>query len=161
VLSLLLVSTVSAMTLAGPRVLQVIGEDLPPLRALARTTADGIPATAILLQSAVAAGFILTGTFERVLVFSGFLLGLASVATVATLFLLRWREPALARPYRAWGYPFTPLAYLLVTGWTLAHVVVARPAEAAAGVALVAAGLVAWAVMGRRTPGAHATPRSP
>jgi APA family basic amino acid/polyamine antiporter len=149
VLSLLLVSTVSAMTLAGPRVLQVIGEDLPPLRALARTTADGIPATAILLQALVAGAFIVSGTFERVLVFSGFLLGLVSVATVATLFLLRWREPALPRPYRTWGYPVTPLAYLAVTGWTLWHIVTERPAEAYAGLALVGVGLVAWGVMGR------------
>jgi APA family basic amino acid/polyamine antiporter len=137
------------MTLAGPRVLQVIGEDLPPLRALARTTADGIPATAILLQALVAGAFIVSGTFERVLVFSGFLLGLVSVATVATLFLLRWREPALPRPYRTWGYPVTPLAYLAVTGWTLWHIVTERPAEAYAGLALVGVGLVAWGVMGR------------
>jgi len=144
ILSLLLISTVSAMTLAGPRVLQVIGEDLPPFRRLARTTPDGIPAVAILLQSLVAAAFILTGAFERVLVFSGFLLGLVSFATVGTLFVLRWREPALARPYRAWGYPVTPLLYLAVTGWTLWHIVTERPAEAAAGAALVAVGVAAW-----------------
>lgn len=151
VLSLLLVSTVSAMTLAGPRVLQAMGEDFPPFRALARTTADGIPAGAVLLQSLVAAAFILTGAFERVLVFSGFLLGLVSFATVATLFVLRWREPALARPYRAWGYPFTPLAYLAVTGWTLVHIVTERPTEAAAGGALVAVGVAAWGGMRRQT----------
>lgn len=156
VLSLLLVSTVSAMTLAGPRVLQAMGEDFPPFRALARTTADGIPAGAVLLQSLVAAAFILTGAFERVLVFSGFLLGLVSFATVATLFVLRWREPALTRPYRAWGYPFTPLAYLAVTGWTLVHIVTERPMEAAAGGALVAVGVAAWGGMRRRT-GARTT----
>lgn len=156
VLSLLLVSTVSAMTLAGPRVLQAMGEDFPPFRALARTTADGIPAGAVLLQSLVAAAFILTGAFERVLVFSGFLLGLVSFATVATLFVLRWREPALARPYRAWGYPFTPLAYLAVTGWTLVHIVTERPTEAAAGGALVAVGVAAWGGMRRQT-GARTT----
>ena len=43
VLALLLVSTVSAMTLAGPRVLQVIGEDFHALRLLSRTNKDGIP----------------------------------------------------------------------------------------------------------------------
>ena len=39
----LLVSTVSAMTLAGPRVIQVIGEDFPALKPLAKTNEDGIP----------------------------------------------------------------------------------------------------------------------
>ncbi len=51
ILALLLVSTVSAMTLAGPRVLQVIGEDYDGLSFLGRTNADGIPSTAIYMQS--------------------------------------------------------------------------------------------------------------
>jgi APA family basic amino acid/polyamine antiporter len=51
VLSLLLISTVSAMTVAGPRVLQVIGQDFHILRFLARTNTDGVPSTAILFQS--------------------------------------------------------------------------------------------------------------
>ena len=47
VLSLLLVSTVSAMTIAGPRVLQVIGEDYALFGRLARKNDDGIPALSI------------------------------------------------------------------------------------------------------------------
>ncbi|MEZ5914906.1 MAG: amino acid permease [Parvularculaceae bacterium] len=50
----LLISTVSAMTIAGPRVLQAIGEDMPVFRVLAKTSRDAIPARAIYTQAAIA-----------------------------------------------------------------------------------------------------------
>ena len=55
-LALLLISTVSAMTLAGPRVLQVIGQDFHALRFLARTNRHDVPLVAIVLQSGLADG---------------------------------------------------------------------------------------------------------
>ena len=48
---MLLISTVSAMLMAGPRVLQVMGQDFEPLRKSARINEDGIPSTAIYIQS--------------------------------------------------------------------------------------------------------------
>ena len=62
-LALLLISSVSAMTLAGPRSLQAIGEDFSALKALARTNDDGLPYMAVWLQSAIAVTFILTSSF--------------------------------------------------------------------------------------------------
>jgi APA family basic amino acid/polyamine antiporter len=150
VLALLLVSTVSAMTLAGPRVLQVIGEDFRALRWLSRTNTSGIPAVAVVTQSTLAVLFILTSSFESVLVFAGFTLALNSFATVLGVFVLRWRQPDLPRPYRTFGYPLTPLLYLLLTAWTLAFVLVNKPAEGLFGLALIAAGLLFYRVSGFR-----------
>src|SRR5690606_36189574 len=92
VLSLLLVSTVSAMTIAGPRVLQVIGEDFAIFGRLARKNEDGIPAAAIYVQSGLALIFVLTSSFQSILLFSGFILGLNTVFAVAGVFILRWRQ---------------------------------------------------------------------
>ena len=150
VLAALLISTVSAMTLAGPRVLQVIGEDFPAFRRLARVNRDGIPATAIVFQAILAIVFILSGTFESVLVFAGFTLALNSFVTVLGVFVLRWRQPDLPRPYRTWGYPLTPLVYLGLTGWTLVFVLISRPVEGLFGMAVIATGLLAFVVVGRR-----------
>jgi APA family basic amino acid/polyamine antiporter len=141
VLALLLVSTVSAMTLAGPRVLQVIGEDFSALKFLSRTNADGIPSTAIYFQSTLAVLFILTSTFESVLVFAGFTLALNSFAAVLGVFVLRRTKPGLPRPYRTFGYPLTPLVYLALTGWTLTFVLVNRPVEGIFGLAVIIGGL--------------------
>ena len=146
VLALLLVSTVSAMTIAGPRVLQVIGEDFDALRFLGRTNDDGIPANAIYVQSMLAVLFILSSTFESILVFAGFTLALNSFATVMGVFVLRWRQPGLERPYRTFLYPVPPLVYLALTGWTLWFVLVNRPVEGWFGVGVIGSGLAVYAI---------------
>jgi APA family basic amino acid/polyamine antiporter len=144
VLALLLVSTVSAMTLAGPRVLQVIGEDFTALKMLASTNEDGIPGTAIYVQSALAIVFILSSTFESILVFAGFTLALNSFATVLGIFVLRRRQPSLARPYRTFLYPLPPLIYLSLTGWTLWFVLMNRPVEGLFGLGVIGSGMIVY-----------------
>ena len=139
-LALLLVSTVSAMTIAGPRVMQVIGEDFSPLRRLAATNADGLPYVAIMAQSALTLLFIVTGSFESILVFAGFTLALNSFVTVAGVF----RMGDMPRPYRSFAYPVTPMIYLLIMGWTLAFVLFSRPTEALFGIALMVSGIVIY-----------------
>lgn len=149
VLALLLVSTVSAMTMAGPRVLQVIGEDFRGLSLLAKTNRDGIPSNAIYLQSLLTLTFILTSTFESILVFAGFTLALNSFATVLGVFVLRIRQPDLPRPFRIFAYPLPPIIYLLLTGWTLWFVLMNRPSEGLFGIAVIASGLLFYAVSAR------------
>jgi len=151
VLSLLLISTVSAMTVAGPRVLHVIGEDIKQLRFLGETNSDGVPARAILVQSSLAMIFILTSSFESVLVFSGFILALNSLVTVLGVFVLRLRQPDLPRPYRTFGYPVTPLIYLGLTAWTLVFVVINKTQESMMGLAVIVAGLIVYALFPKQT----------
>ena len=149
ILAALLISTVSAMTLAGPRVLQVVGEDFHALRFFARTNRDGIPSTAIYTQTALSVIFILTASFESILVFAGFTLALNSFVTVLSVFVLRWRQPLLPRPYRTFAYPLTPLVYLALTGWTLTFVLVNKPVEGVFGLGVIASGLVFYFVSAR------------
>ena len=139
-LALLLISTISAMILAGPRVLHRIGQDYPRFAPLARENRDGIPVTAILLQSGTALLFLWTASFEQILVFSGATMALNTFATVLGLFVLRWKRPNLSRPFRVTLYPLTPLIFLGITGWTLIYVVLQRPVEALISAAIVASG---------------------
>ena len=64
----------------------------------------------------------------------------SSFLTVAGIFVLRWRDPGRDRPYKAFLYPLTPLIYLVLTGWTLAYIVIDKPVEALAGLGLMALG---------------------
>lgn len=150
VLAMLLISTVSAMTMAGPRVIQVIGEDFPALKSLAKKNKDGIPATAIYIQSAIALLFIFSSTFESVLVFSGFTLALSSFTTVLGIFVLRWKQPDLPRPYKTFLYPLPPLIYLVLTGWTLTFVLISRPLEGLFGLGIIALGLIFYFFSSRK-----------
>lgn len=146
VMASLLISTVSAMTIAGPRVLQVVGEDFPALRLLGRTNANGLPAIAIFVQSSATILFILSSTFESILVFAGFTLALNSFATVLGVFVLRHKQPELPRPYRTFLYPLPPLVYLALTGWTLYFVLINRPVEGLFGLGIITLGLVLYFV---------------
>lgn len=148
-LAVLLLSTVSAMVWTGPRVLQAAAADLPPLAWLAARTRGAAPMRAVLAQSGLALGFIATDTFEGVLTYAGFTLSLTAFLTVLGVMVLRRTAPGLARPYRAWGYPATPLVFLLVTGLALANAAEERPFVAAAALATVLGGL---ALAGRRGP---------
>ena len=150
VLSLLLISTVSAMTLAGPRVLQVIGEDFKVLNILSRKRKDGIPSTAIYIQSLIAIIFIMSSSFESILVFAGFTLALNSFVTVIAVFVLRSKQPNLPRPYKTFGYPFTPLIYLALTGWTLYFVIINRPIEVLFSLGIILSGLIFYYISNRK-----------
>ncbi|WP_419160924.1 APC family permease [Candidatus Palauibacter sp.] len=149
-LALLLVSTVSAMVLAGPRVLHAIGGDYPTFRLLRRENARGVPAVAIFTQAGISLAFILTESFETILVFSGFTMGLNTLLATAGVFVLRRRGPPVPAsetpPYRTWGYPVTPAIFLAVTGWTLAYILIDRPLEAGLGLGLIAVGFAIYAV---------------
>jgi APA family basic amino acid/polyamine antiporter len=153
VLSLMLISTVSAMTLAGPRVLQVIGEDFGAFRFLAGFR-NGVPVKAILFQSALTILFILTGSFESILVFSGFVLGINTLFAVLGVFVLRYRQIGEPGGYRTLGYPLTPLVYLAVTLWTLVYILMNRPQEGLIGVGLILVGTLIYFVVRALSPAA-------
>ncbi|MGY8797112.1 MAG: amino acid permease, partial [Woeseiales bacterium] len=128
----------------GPRVLQVIGEDFRALRFLGKTNSDGIPSFAIYTQSILAIAFIVSSSFESILVFAGFTLALNSFATVLGVFVLRYRQPDLPRPYRTFLYPLPPIIYLSLTGWTLAFVLSTRPVEGLFGIGIIGSGLLVY-----------------
>ena len=62
-----------------------------------------------------------TATFRSVVNYVQFSLTLCSALTVLGVFVLRWRQPDLPRPYKVWGYPITPLIFLAISTWMLAH----------------------------------------
>lgn len=157
ILGILLISTVSAMTIAGPRVLQVVGQDIRTFRFLAKSNSDGMPTTAVMVQSGLALLFVITATFDQVLVFAGFTLALNSLFAVLGLFVLRWRQPDLARPFRVPLFPFVPLVYLILTVWTLAYVAIERPQEVAVSVGLILTGVVIYGLSRSRASTAEGT----
>lgn len=148
-----LISTISAMTWVGPRVAQRMGQDLAPLRLLARTNAAGTPSVALLFQGLVAILLVLTSTFATVIKYVQFSLTLSSVCTVLGVFVLRWREPALPRPYRAWGYPVTPALFIGISVWMLAYMLLdddsRRPSLL--GLSTMALGLVVYIFLRKTT----------
>lgn len=146
-----LISTISAMTWIGPRVTKVMGEDLPLLRIFSRVTRNGVPAIAILFQLFAVTIMILTQSFETVLNYIQFAITLSSFLAVLGVMVLRRTKPDLERPYRTWGYPVTPVIFLVVTAFMMLYLLLERPAESFAGLATLIAGLAIYFAANRST----------
>ena len=118
-ISLLLLSTISSYIYIGPRVLAIMGEDYKELNFFNKKNIKGIPVNAFALQFFLSIIFILTSSFEQVLIYTSICLIIISSITVFSIFFSRFKEKDLSRPYRAFGYPLTPLIYLMLNFWIL------------------------------------------
>lgn len=153
IITLLLISTVSAMIWIGPRVSMVMGQDYRMLKFLGDVNPYRVPVKAIWFQSAITLLMIFTSTFDKVLVYSGFVLNLFTLLTVVGLFVLRIREPDLERPYKVWGYPWVPVFFILLSIWTLVFLAVEKPLESILGFLTVVIGwLFYWLDQRKRSP---------
>ena len=148
----LLASTVSAYVFLGPRILMVMGEDIPALAWLSVKSRRGLPVNAFIFQTVVALTFIYTSTFPQVLLYASILLTTISTLAVAGVYVLRWTEPTLARPYRTWGYPVTPALYLAVNVWALTFVLMNETFASLVGLGILGVGLALYTVVQRLTP---------
>ncbi len=149
VISFLLISSVSSMIIVGPRVYNAMGEDYPRLKWLSKKRND-IPALAILFQSLLSIVFILTSTFEQVIVIIGFTLNLFTFMTVLGVFVLRRKRPELKPPFKTMGYPFLPGLFLILNLWILGYGFISRPHESLAGIGITLAGLAIYFVAGKK-----------
>ncbi|WP_375461425.1 APC family permease [uncultured Enterovirga sp.] len=144
-----LVSTISAMMWIGPRVAMAMGEDNPFLRIFSVRWRNGVPGPAILFQVVVSSLLLFTQSFEAVLDFIQFSLIFCSFLTVLGVIKLRITRPDLPRPYRAWGYPVTPVIFLAVTAFMMFYLVTNRPMESLAGFLMMLAGLLIYFLAAR------------
>jgi basic amino acid/polyamine antiporter, APA family len=130
----------NAILMIATRILFAMGRDGLLWRRAAAVTERGTPAAAMLATTAVALALIATGTFQRLVAVVAFFLAANYVVCCLALAALRRSEPDRARPFRAWGYP-----------WSVAVVLagaVAFLVGAAAGDTINAAGAVALLVVG-------------
>jgi len=130
-----------------------MGEDIPILNRFAQRSSRGAPAYAILFQVTVATLMLFTRSFEKVLDFIQFALLFCSFFAVAGVIKLRITHPDLPRPYRAWGYPVTPLVFLLVTGFMMYYLLTERPLQSALSTLIMISGLLLYAIFRKRADG--------
>ena len=138
----------NAILMIGTRILFAMGRDGLLWRRAASVTEGGTPAAAMLATTIVALALIATGTFQRLVAVVAFFLAANYLACCLALIVLRWREPHLARPFRAWGYPWSAAVVLAGAAAFLVGAAIGDPINAARAVALLALGFVVLA--GRR-----------
>lgn len=148
-----LVSTVSAQLLAGPRVSEAIGQDYPSLWFLTLRRAEGGPVVAIAMQGALAIALAVSSSFDALLTYAGLLLSVCAALAVAGVWVLRRREPDLARPFLTPLYPWPIVFVVVLEAWMLWKTATDQPLTLAAAGGTIVVGAVLWLIAGRPASG--------
>lgn len=150
----ILVSTfgcVNGLILGGARVLFAMARDGLFFRIAGDVDPKRhTPRGALVLQGIWSAVLALSGSYDRLLTYVTFASLGFNALTVAGLFVLRRKRADMPRPYRTWGYPVTPAVYLVGSLFFLLYIFVGDPADACAGLGLVALGVPAYLLFRRR-----------
>lgn len=142
----------AAAILAGARLLFAMARDGVFLPVAARVhPVYRTPHIAVVALSSWAALLALSGTYEQLFTYVMFASSLLHMIGAFGVFRLRRQRPDHPRPYRVWGYPVVPAAFILGSGAFVLNTLIERPKESLAGLVFLALGLpVYW--YGRRRP---------
>ena len=148
-ISILLLSTMSSLIFIGPRVSQIIGEDHKFIKLLAKKTPNTIPINAYWFHLIISIFFIMTSSFETIVLYSGISMIIMTILTSISLFILRIKKPNINRPYKVWGFPYTPLIFLAVNIWIFFFSLLEFPLESLIGISIVLLSMVLYWVGSR------------
>jgi APA family basic amino acid/polyamine antiporter len=112
-----LLSTLSAMTIAGPRVLEVMGEDYPKIKNISATNRYDMPYMALLVQGTWSIFLVMVSSFKEIIHYIAVSLSVFTLLTVLGVFIVRKKYPAGS--YRMPLYPLTPVFFIIVTLWMI------------------------------------------
>jgi APA family basic amino acid/polyamine antiporter len=99
------------------------------------------PSGALLFLGSAATLLALTGTFEELYSLFVFAVWIFFALMAIALILLRLKEPGLPRPYRVWGYPWTPLIFLSAAVALTVNLWMIRPVRSSLGLAVILLGI--------------------
>jgi APA family basic amino acid/polyamine antiporter len=152
-IALALVSAVSAMMMAGPRVYATMAADHALPHPLSRYSKRGVPSIAVVVQCVLALGFAILSDPDHLVRLVGFTLAIFATLTVGSVFVFRARGKV--SPFRTPGYPVTPLLFIALSAWTVYFGMSAEPKLSAVILAVLIAGAGVYVVTSRgkaRTP---------
>ncbi len=148
---IVLLGSLSAMTIAGPRVYFAMARDGAFFPVAARVHPRfHTPWASILLQTAWSALLILTNTKDQLAEYTGFAVLLFSAVAVSVVFILRWRNPDEPRPFRALGYPVAPAVFVLASLAIMVAAILGRPGPSRWGALIILAGIPVYLLFRRR-----------
>lgn len=137
-ISLQLVGTISGYAWIGPRVTHAMARDFRNWKILNKTNFKGIPVRALWLNTAISILLMLTGSFEQIMLYAGFVLQLMGTLSVGALLFVKPVAGKFKSPLR----PYLQIVYLLFSTWVLAFTFLERPKESMAGFGILLLGLL-------------------
>jgi APA family basic amino acid/polyamine antiporter len=148
-ISFALFSSLSAFLILGPRVYYSMAKDGNFFKFASDVHSKyGVPAKSILLQGFLAAIMVLLGTFDQVLTYMGFSLGIFPILCVIGVFKVRRLNMS---PYKLPGFPIVPLIYILAGVSILTLGFFERPIESSIAILMVIIGIPVFMIFKKTT----------
>ncbi|MGW8316630.1 MAG: amino acid permease [Bacteroidales bacterium] len=137
-IALILLSAISVLIIIGPRVYYAMAQSGHFFGLAKRINRSKVPGISILLQSGLAIIYVVSGTFDQIITFLSFSLGIFPILAVIGVFKLRIsRQTALKIP----GYPVLPAFFILTSLGILILAFLERPVESSIALAVIVAGI--------------------
>lgn len=139
-IALQLVGTISGYIWVGPRITQAMAREYRLWKPLAKTNAAGIPVKALWVNTAISIALALTGSFEQVVLYTGFVLQFMGTLSVAALLFVKRNENTFRSPWR----PVPQLIFILFSIWITVYMLYDRPLESLAGLGIMVSGTLVY-----------------
>jgi len=148
-------TSINATMIVGARTNYALGKDWPQLGFMSRWQgARNVPMVAFFVQGAIALALIAFGAlqkdgFSAMVEFTAPVFWFFFLLTGIALFVLRFREPTIARPFKVPLYPILPIVFVATCGYLFYSSVTYAQSKQAVNIALyvMLAGLIVWALL--------------
>ena len=137
-IALQLIATMSSYLWVGPRVTWAMSSAHHHWKPLSKQNQHGIPVRALWLHALISIILTLSGSFEQILVYAGFVLQLFSALTVSTCLFIKPEPGAFKTPLK----PLPQILFLVFSVWVLIFTAMDKPIESMIGIGIVLSGLV-------------------
>jgi len=141
---LIMISTfgcINGLTLSGSRVYYAMAKDGYFLKSAATLNKNEAPQKALVMQAVWTSILTLSGSYGDLLDYVVFAVLLFYILTVASVFVLRFKQPNLARPYKVLAYPIVPALYIIMASIICISLLIYKPDYSYPGLAIVLLGV--------------------
>ncbi len=147
---LIMISTfgcINGLTLSGSRVYYAMAKDGYFLKSAATLNKNESPQKALIMQAVWTSILTLSGSYGDLLDYVVFAVLLFYILTVAGVFVLRFKQPNLARPYKVLAYPIVPALYIIMASIVCVSLLIYKPDYSYPGLAIVLLGVPVYYFM--------------
>ena len=148
-IALQLIATISAYIWIGSRVTHAMSREHSLWKPLRKLSPLGIPIRTIWLHVGISVVLALTGTFEQIVLYTGFILQLMGTLVVASVLFLKKKPESFQSPF----YPWAQYIFIAFSIWILAYTLYDKPVESLIGIGIIASGLLTWIFNKPEQPG--------
>lgn len=151
IISFFLISTINSMIIVGARIPVAVGNDYKRLSYFSLVNERESPYLAILIQTILVIIYLLTVSFESLIIYVGFVLSLFSCLSVLGIFFIKEKKLNVMNTLKSFGYPIIPLLFLMINSMILFYGLIYKPKEAMIGLLICLSGFIVYMLISNKS----------